>query len=65
MVTLLPQTSVALLKAHLQQHVLEVATLRLALDIQSHRIVQTIPDFVWPDHLQTQPEIRLHTPARH
>jgi hypothetical protein len=36
----LPMTTVAQLDTRLHEHVLEVATLRLALDIQSNRIAQ-------------------------
>jgi hypothetical protein len=56
-------TTVAQLNARLNQQVHEVATLRLALDMQRNRIALTLPDFVWPDHLQALPEIRLQTPA--
>ena len=56
-------TTVAQLNARLRAQVLEVATLRLALDVQRNRIVLTPPDFVWPDRLQKLPEIRLQTPA--
>lgn len=60
MVHSLPLATVDHLNARLQQHVREVATLRLAVDMQRHRIAQTLPDYVWPDHRQTLPEIRLH-----
>jgi hypothetical protein len=56
-------TTVAQLNARLHRQVLDVATLRLALDIQRNRISLTPPDIVWPDHLQALPEIRLQTPA--
>jgi hypothetical protein len=56
-------TTVAQLNARLHQQVLEVATLRLALDIQSHRIAHTLPDLVWPDQRKTLPGIDLHTPS--
>lgn len=63
MLTTLSQTNVVLLEARLHQQVLEVATLRLALDIQNQRLAQTIPDFVWPEHRQTLPGIRLGPPS--
>jgi hypothetical protein len=56
-------TTVARLNARLQQQVHEVAALRLGLDIQRNRIALTPPDFVWPDHPQALPEVRLQTPA--
>jgi hypothetical protein len=60
----LPATPTVLqLNARLHQQVLEVETLRLALDVQRNRIALTLPDFVWPDHLQALPEIRLQTPV--
>jgi len=60
----LPATRTVLqLNARLHQQVLEVETLRLALDVQRNRIALTLPDFVWPDHLQALPEIRLQTPV--
>jgi hypothetical protein len=52
-------TTVAQISARLHQQVFEVATLRLALDMQRNRIALTLPDLVWPDHLQTLPEIRI------
>ncbi len=58
-----PTTTVAQLNARLHQQVHEVATLRLALDMQRNRIALTLPDFVWPDHLQALPDICLQTPA--
>ena len=62
MVQSLRRTTVAQLDARLHEQVLEVATLRLALDIQRHRIAQTLlPDLAWPDHRQRLPAIRLHT----
>jgi hypothetical protein len=56
-------TTVAQLNARLQQQVHEVAALWLVLDIQRNRIAMTPPDFVWPDHPQALPEIRLQTAA--
>jgi hypothetical protein len=56
-------TTVAQLNARLHQHVHEVATLRLALDIQRNRIALTLPDLVWPDHRQALPAMRLRTLA--
>jgi hypothetical protein len=63
MMSLLATATAAQLKARLQQQILEVATLRLALDMQSNRIAHTLPDFVWPDQRKTLPEIGLHTPS--
>jgi len=64
MVQSLPRTTVAQLDVRLHEQVLEVATLRLALDIQRHRVAQTLlANLVWPDHRQTLPGIRVHTRA--
>jgi len=55
-------TTVAQLNAHLHQQADEVATLRLALDMQRNRIALRRPDMVWPAR---PPRLRLSGHSAH